>query len=624
MVEAPLAVSQWLPFSEPMRRLFSFFLVFLGTFTLLAGQASAAGDNTVESSTPAAGEVITLAPTQIQLRFTNPVGGAEAVAQMGLVLTCDSKITNLASPQLGSDGVTVSAALTQVLSNGNCKVDWTLPDGSAGSFTFTSNVLPTTTVPDSVPNTTPTIPGLPGQEVDTAPRLGGPVGLMRWFTFFLVSAVFGGIVFIRLTWPEGVEYPVTERYFRQVGILAVLSMYLLIVLMAAREAEVGFGSTLSPTSWGPLLETTDGRAVFARFIFVIALVYLAWITERVLFETQGVVTTILLGFTALTYGFDRFAGRGAIIGALLNSVHMGLIAVWVGSIAIIWRVVLHGPGSSDLVEALRGWARIATPLTVGVVVTGVAQVARIDGISLINSGHGRVMLLKSIIVAGMIFVSASVRQFIVRGLHRTKSLNQRAVYRLKKPVGVELSLSIVVLATSSWLMAMRPPYVLLADKGPRVDYAIVQELEGKDDFKVRISITPGNVGANRVLIELFGPSRIQNFTVKMTPENPNFSGYTINVPITRPGGALIDADAKYLLRAPGLWKLEVTGVSTIGDLEVLTGQFIIADGVTVTTVPKQGLKVIETTTTTMAATTTVAPVVTTTAPPVATTVPPAG
>jgi putative copper export protein/methionine-rich copper-binding protein CopC len=609
-------VANWLPFSEPMRRVFSFFLVFLGTLTLLTGHASAAGDNTVESSTPAAGEVLTLAPTQIQLRFTQPVGGTEAVAQMGLVLTCDSKITNLASPQLGSDGVTVSAALTQVLSNGNCKVDWTLPDGSAGSFTFTSNVQSTTTVPDSVPNNpTPTIPGLPGEVVDTAPRLGGPVGLMRWFTFFLVSAVFGGIVFVRLTWPEGVEYPVTERYFRQVGVLAVLAMYLLVVLMAAREAETGIGSSFSPTSWGALLETTDGRAVVARFVFVIALVYMAWITERVLFETAGVITTVLLGLTALTYGFDRFAGRGALLGVALNTLHMGMIAVWVGSIAIIWRVVLHGPGSSDLVDALRGWARIATPLTVGVVVTGVAQVARIDGISLINSGHGRVMLLKCIIVAGMIFVSAAVRQFIVRGLQRTKSLNERAVYRLKKPVGVELSLSIVVLATSSWLMAMRPPYILLADKGPRVDYAIVQELEGKDDFRVRVSITPGNVGANRVLIELFGPSRIQNFTVKMTPENPNFSGYTINVPITRPGGALIDADAKYLLRAPGLWKLEVTGVSTIGDLEVLTGQFIIADGVTVTTVPKQGLKAIPTTTTTAPDTTTVPPAATTTAPP---------
>lgn len=598
-----------------MRRFFSLFLVFLGAFSLLSGHASAAGDNTVESSTPAAGEIITLAPTQLQLRFTLPVGGAEAVAQMGLVLACDNKITNLASPQLGSDGVTVSAALTQVLANGNCKVDWTLPDGSAGSFTFTSNVQATTTVPDSVPGvTTPTIPGLPGSEVTAPPRLGGPIGLVRWLSFFFVSALFGGVVFIRLAWPEGVEYPVTERYFRQVVVLAMLSLYMLMVLTSAREAGTGIGSALSPTSWGPLFETNEGRALFVRFLFVGVMGGFAWITERILFETYGVITTVLLGLIALTYGFDRMAGRGVIFGIAISVLHMGFIAVWVGSVALIWRVVLHGPGSSDLVQALRGWARMATPVMIAVVATGVLQVGRVDGISLINSGHGRVVLLKSLFVAGMIFVSATVRQFILRGMERAKSLNEKVVYRLKRPVGVEMSLSIVVLATSSWLMAMRPPYVLLADKGPRVEYAIVQELEGDDDFSARVSITPGNVGANRLLIELFGPSRIQNFTVKLTPENPNFSGYTINVPITRPGAALVDTDSGFLLRAPGLWKLEVTGVSTIGDLDVLTGQFVIADGVTVTTLAKQGLKPIVTTTS-VPTTTTVAPVATTVAPP---------
>jgi hypothetical protein len=66
-----------------------------------------------------------------------------------------------------------------------------------------------------------------------------------------------------------------------------------------------------------------------------------------------------------------------------------------------------------------------------------------------------------------------------------------------------------------------------------------------------------------------------------------------------------------------VWRVEVTGVSTIGDLQVLTTQFVIADGVTVTTVPKQGLQAV-TTTTAPAATTTVPPAVATT------TVPPAG
>lgn len=602
-----------------MRRLLTFFVLWLSAFSLMTGHASAAGDNTVESSTPAAGEVITLAPTQIQLRFSQPVGGAEAVAQMGLVLTCDNKITNLASPQLGSDGVTVSAALTQVLGNGTCKVDWTLPDQSAGSFTFTSNVVPTTTVPTSGPGTTsPTIPGVPTDTPAAEPRLGGPIGLMRWLSFFFVSALFGGIVFIRLVWPEGVEYPVGERYFRQVSVLALVSLYLQMSLVAARESASGIGSALLPTSWGSMLDITEGRALFVRFLLVLALAWFAWITERVLFETFGAPTTALLGFIAMTYGFDRFTGRAVILGAALNVIHMALIAIWIGTIAIMWRVVLHGPGGSDLVDAMRGWTRIANPVMAGIIATGAVQVWRIDGLSLVNSGHGRVILLKTLVVGAMLFVSSAVRQFIMRGLHKAKSLNERAVYRLKKPVGVELSLGIVVLAASSWLMAMRPPYVLPTEKGPRIEYAIVQDLEGKDDFRVRVSITPGNVGANQVLVELFGPARIQNFVVKLTPDNPNFSGYTINVPITRPGGALINADAGFQLRAAGLWKIEVTGVTTIGDLETLSGQFIVADGVTVTTVPRQGLKPIVTTTVPVA---TVAPTTTSTA---TTTVPPAG
>jgi hypothetical protein len=241
-------------------------------------------------------------------------------------------------------------------------------------------------------------------------------------------------------------------------------------------------------------------------------------------------------------------------------------------------------------------------MTIGIVLTGVFQVWRIDGISLINSGHGRLVLFKVLLVSAMLFVSAAVRQFILRGMERAKSLNEKVVYRLKRPVGIELSLSIVVLATSSWLMAMRPPYVLNRETGPRIEYAIVQDMTAKDDFHVRLSITPGDVGANRILIELFGPSRIQNFKITLVPTNPNFPGYTINVPITRPGAALLAEDAGLQLRAPGEWTATITGVTTIGDLPPMSTTFIIADGTTVTTQPKQGLK--KSTTTIAAATTT--------------------
>jgi hypothetical protein len=84
------------------------------------------------------------------------------------------------------------------------------------------------------------------------PRLGGPIGLVRWISFFFTSALFGGLIFIKIAWPEGVEYPVCEKYFRQISILAIASLVLLMMLMSARQAGTGIGSAISPTSWGPL------------------------------------------------------------------------------------------------------------------------------------------------------------------------------------------------------------------------------------------------------------------------------------------------------------------------------------------------------------------------------------
>ena len=613
-----------------MRRFLSFLLVFFGAIALSTGIAQAEGDNSISTSSPAAGETVVLAPTQIQLRFTLPVGGADAVAQMGLVLTCESRIINLGTPQLGPDGVTVSAALTQILENGNCRVEWSLPDGSSGSFTFVSNTQTTTTAPLDPGTTDTTIPATPGPDgEEVEPRLGGPLGLVKWLAFFFVSALVGGLIFVKIAWPEGVEYGITERYFRIISIAAILTLVGQLILYSAQQSGGTIGGSISPTSWGPAGETNEGRALLLRLVAVCGLTFFAWITERIFNEATIVLSTALLAFTILTFGFDRASGRAVILGIVIAVLHMAFVALWVGAVAIIWRVILHGPGDIDLVHALRGWYRIATPVSVGIIVTGAIQVWRIDGISLINSGHGRVVLLKIALVVVMLFVNAAVRQFVVVGMRRANSLNQKVVYRLKRPVGLELSLSIVVLAASTWLLSMRPPYILLPDEGPRVEYAIVQDLEGADRFRVRLSITPGNVGENKVLVELFGPSRIQNFVVTFTPENPNFSGYTLNVPLTRPGAALITEDMGMRFLAPGLWNVSITGVTTIGELTPLTSQFTIADGTTVTTLPKQGLTTVTTTVppvTTTVPGTTIAPATTTTAPSASptTTAPPSG
>ncbi|MEY3744817.1 MAG: hypothetical protein RLZ48_495 [Actinomycetota bacterium] len=586
-----------------MRRLLVFLVALVGAVSMGSSGALAEGSNSLESSSPTANEVITVAPTQLQLKFVAPAGTAEQIAQMGLALTCSGRLIGLGTPQLGADGVTVSAALTQVLNNGSCTVSWKLADGSVGSFNFESQTQPTTT---TIAGSTPGQTTVPGQTVaptgKAEARLGGPIGLARWLAFFAVSALFGGLLFIRFVWVEGVEYGITERYFRIVAVAGVLSMALLVSLTTAAESSRSLGGSFLPTSWFSLLDTNEGRALILRIVAVGMLAYFAWIPARIFEPTNVPFTAGAFIGLALSYGFDRASGRMLIIGFVMAILHMAFTMLLVGSLTLVWRVVLFGPGDTDLVHALKGWARVATLLTIGIVVTGLVQVYRLDGFSIINSGHGRMILLKVLVVAAMVVVGNAVRQFVLRGMTRARSLNQKVVWRLKGPVGIELALSVAVLACSSMLMAMRPPYVVARDKGPKVQYAIVQDLVGKDEFHVRVSLTPGNVGNNKLLVELFGPKRIQNFTVSLMPTNPSFSGIKVFVPITRPGGAVLNEDLGMKLLAPGDWTMTVEGTTTTGDLVPLKGTFVIADGVTVTTLPNKNLT----------ATTTTVPVDTTT------------
>ena len=555
-----------------------------------ASAALAEGTNTLESSSPAAGEVITVAPTQLQLRFVQPAGTAEQVAQMGLALTCSGRLVGLGTPQLGTDGLTVSAALTQVPPNGTCTVSWKLADASAGSFSFESQTQPTTTPAPGQPGQTTVPSGDGGTTVErAAPRLGGPVGLARLLAFLTVSALFGGLLFVRFVWVEGVEYGIAERYFRIMSVAATASVALQVSLVTAAETGRGLGSSFLPTSWFSLLDFNEGRTLLLRLVAVGALVYFSWIPARIFEPTNVPQSTAALVLLAVSFGFDRMTGRSLAIGVVMGIVHMAFVMLFVGAVAIIWRVVLYGPGEEDLVHALHGWHRIATPVSVVIIVSGAVQVWRLDGLSLVNSGHGRMVLLKVLVVGLLLFVSAAVRNWVSGRLRKAKALNQRAVHLLKKPVGIELALSVLVLAFSSILMSMRPPYVVPRDKGPKEQYAVVRDMVGGDDFRVRLSLTPGNVGANKLLVELFGPARIQNFTVSLVPANTAFNGFRVFVPITRPGAALLSEETGMKLLAPGEWSVTVEGTTTTGDLEPLKSTFIVADGVTVTTQPNADL-----------------------------------
>ncbi len=122
-----------------------------------------------------------------------------------------------------------------------------------------------------------------------------------------------------------------------------------------------------------------------------------------------------LGIPALavaTIGFSRTDMDLPILGVPLSIIHALAMAVWVGGVVLLARVVLAGPGEEDLVHAVRGFGRLSTLAIGTTIVTGIVQMVLLDGGDLFGTSHGRVMLLKTVVVAAMIFVAVSARQFV--------------------------------------------------------------------------------------------------------------------------------------------------------------------------------------------------------------------
>ena len=561
----------------------------------------AAGDNTLSSSNPAPSEVVSVAPTQLQLVFVNTFTNPKDIEQMGISLVCNGNIVNLGAAQLGADIKTVSTPLTQVPSAGTCTVSWALPDGSSGAYNFTSAIALPTTSTSSIPGGETPITVVPGTastaSTSSWPRVGGPLGLFRTLSYVLIGTLFGSFALILFAWPEGVEYPVCKRFLRVTWIFAALVTFAVLVFTTAQLTGKGVTASLSPNAWRELTESLPGWGILLRCIFVGAVGFVAWNPERILDPgTQGISVASLI-LMCLVFGLDRTGGRIEVLGHVNAGVHMLAVSMWFGGLVLLVRVVLIGSGDSDLVQAVRGFSRLAPRAIAVVVFTGIVSTYRYDGFALLSNAHGRILLLKIAAVGFMTYAMFTSRFFIGSRLARASTLEMRPAAHLRRAVGSQATAGVAVLGLTAWMMSTTPVYFDTKPVSGGPVYAYVQDLRN-DRFHVRFSVSPATLGPNQVLIELFEPQRIQEFTIRMTPKADGYDGYIIRVPLTRRGAAILGANGEFPLKAPGDWTIEINGTSTTGDLAPLAATLTIGNPATTTTVTSIAPVTTVTTTTT--------------------------
>ena len=540
----------------------------IGGFGALGAMASgAAGTNEVTFSNPERTADMQVQPPQMMIKFRDAIVD---VGKMGISVKCNNEPVGIALPQLGTDSKTVSFAVTSILAAGECLINWNLADGSQGSIPFTSQIVSETTIPASDGATTDTaVPAVIGevvvQSAGGGPRVGGLLGLLRIFEYLLVAAIFGGLLTVTLAWPEGIDYGVCLRFFRITWLLAVATMYLIVAITAMRNSDSTFIGSLNPFSWFGALNDAAGLILLLRFALVIGSFWVTFQPARVFEPATQVPAITLITVMMATFGLTRLGQHVPLFTYIFGITHALAIGMWLGGLLLLSRTVLNAPGEADLLNAVHGFTRISVTLIVVAIATGVMQVYLLDSFNIFSTGHGRLNLLKLIVVSAIIWISLMFKNFTVKRLSKESELTSKMAWRLRRAVSTELLVGILVLGLTSWMVPMHPPQARASGAGPTLPYAFREDLKN-DRFHVIISLTPSTTGVNAMRIELLEPSRINNFVVKLIPSEIGYAGIAINVPLKRRGAAIVMGDGSFTLPVAGVWSIEISGATTTGEL----------------------------------------------------------
>jgi copper transport protein len=567
------------PPARAFRRALTVFVAIAGVGAFALPRAEAA-DNSLVSSTPAADSTVDVSPPSLLLTFANPLGVTNTVE-----VVCNGSPYAVGTPQVGIDGISLTVSVPNPLPKGNCVVSWLVsqPDGVGGgssTFSFTvandtaATVAPLVTVPvGSTPATATTAaPVTVTPTNDKTPPdsgSGGPLGLSRLLVWLGVAVLFGSLVLIATAWPEGVEYILTVRFLRSAWLLTLAFAVFNAACVAAQISGSGIGSSLSPTAWNSLTDTTPGIAALARVIFVLLTGWVVMRPERVIDPATQLPALALPGLAVATVGFSRAGGQLAFLGYTVGIIHALAMAVWLGGLILLARVVLAGPGEEDLVHAVRGFARISTPALAITILTGFIQMYRLDWGEIFTSSHGQVLFLKSVVVGAMVFLGVAARQFINERVARVDAMTGQLAVRLRRAIGIEAAFGVVVLALTAWMLSLAPPKVAAVvdnTKGLAASLHITNEAA---DVTVKFSAV---VGPNAVRVEVAQPETgIANLAVDFTPPaGTTVPGVTLSVPLTAAGIAELPLDQGLPLGSPGVWTVTVRfGDTPIGSKTVL-------------------------------------------------------
>jgi len=398
---------------------------------LVSGPASAHA--VLEGSDPAPDAVLRQAPSDVVLRFDEPVTLLPSSLQ---VLAPDgSRVDDGAVDHHGDDATTATVGIS-AHQRGTYLVSWRVvsADSHPVSGAFEFSVGTRTTAPTAT--------------TSSAGGMGVALGVARWVGYAGAALLVGGLLFLVVCRPR--PAPGTHRLLVAGGVVLAVGSAAAFLLKGPDDAALGIGHALDGRLLREVVGTTYGVATLVRL--ALALVALGLLLARRLPTPRwGAPLTGVLGVgIAVTFALSghAVAGSSRVVAVVSESVHVLAMSAWLGGLALLLLVVLRDRGPEAVVVAKR-FSALALWSVLALAVTGLFQgwrQTRSWG-ALQDTTYGRELLIKLVLVLVVVTVAASSRAWLWR---------RPDLGRLRRTVAAEAVGIGVVLGVTSALVATQP------------------------------------------------------------------------------------------------------------------------------------------------------------------------
>ena len=589
---------------------------------VVAAAAPASAHATLLTTEPQNGGVYDTSPSQVKLRFSEPV----EVSLGGIrVFSSDRDRVVTGSPEHPDGTQSEVAVPLPKLENGTYVVTWRVISADShpveGAYTFQVGPKATLTKKNAQGVATSLLASTGGSKT-----VGVLYGIDRAALFGALAVLIGGVVFLVAVWPRGRDDRRAARVVWGGWIGVAVTTVLGIALEGVYAAGLSLTKVFDPTVFRDVLDTRYGKVALVRLaLLVVAYPLLRMLLHRPSAEhplrAWWMLAAGLVGLgLSVTPGIGGHAGTGIQTGLAIpaDMVHVAAMACWLGGLVLLCVAVLPKGDADELRTVLPRYSALALGAIVALVVSGGyqawRQVGSIDALK--DTDYGRLLIVKLVVFAALIIAAAFSREIVnrrFRGLPPADDDNtvtvheqvpatvgvslsgagaagsvpagqgrfdgdgydggwdddttdEEEVRRLRRSVAVEVLIAAVILSVTALLVNAAP--------ARSVETQPVALTLKSDQVWVYVDVAPGIAGPNDMHFTALptggGPATIDDMTVQLTRPGEDLPPFT--VPLQKLGNGHYYAPL-YDIPYPGKWQMTIRVQLGATDEAVLVSPF---------------------------------------------------